>query len=85
MYYNDSLNSFHYFDCMKEESWEVEIERANSSSIFPYHFNKIFDNQTAKKHSLDLSDLDEQNAFVDRLNISEIKPLQNDRKLSIII
>jgi hypothetical protein len=76
----DSINSFHYFDNNKEESWEVELERANSSSMFPYQFNKVFDYQLAKKHSLDLSDIEEQYAFVDRLNISEIKPLQSDSK-----
>lgn len=77
---NDSNNSFHYFD-LKDDTWgEVEIERMNCSATYPSMFNRIFDNQSIKKLSLDLSDCEEQNLFVDKLNISEIKPLNNESK-----
>lgn len=77
----DSINSFHYFDLNKEEMFEdIEMERINSSAMYPYMFNRIFDTQQSmKKNSLDLSDC-EDHIFVDKLNISEIKPLQNDCK-----
>lgn len=78
---NESFNSFHYFD-LKDESWEFEIERTNCSATFPTILNRIFDNQSMKKLSIDLSDCEEQNLFGDKLNISEIKPLNNESKSS---
>ncbi len=77
----ESINSFHYFDLREDTTWDIEIDKHNSSALFAYQFNKIFDpNQSMKKHSLDLSDLEEQTAFVDKLNISEIKPIHNECK-----
>lgn len=79
---NDSINSFHYFDnnYIKEDSWDIELEKLNCTSAFNFQFNKIFNNTTTKKNSIDLSEIEDQIAFVDRLNISDIKPLQNDSK-----
>ena len=82
----DGINSFHYFDLKDDTTWDIEIDKHNSSALFAYHFNKVFDhNQSIKKHSLDLSDSEEQAAFfVDKLNISEIKPIHNECKISFI-
>lgn len=85
MDYNDSFNSFHYFD-LKDDTWgEIEIERINCSATYPTIFNRVFDNQSIKKLSLDLSDCEEQNLFGDKLNISEIKPLNNESKRAYVI
>lgn len=77
---NDSFNSFHYFDNNKEEIFEIEIEKANSSAIFPFIFNKVFDPVLNKRNTFDMSD-EEDHIFVDKLNISEIKPLYDGKKI----
>lgn len=78
----DSFNSFHYID--KEDIFlEVELERHNSSAFFSFHFNKIFDN-SIKKTSLDLSDSDENLMLVDKLNISEIKPISINNECKLL-
>lgn len=80
----DSLNSFHYFDLNKEELFDIEMDKLNSSAVNINMFTKIFDSiPFNKKNSLDLSDCDDQ-IFVDKLNISEIKPLHNDCKSNYI-
>ena len=76
---NDSINSFHYFDnFVKEDTWDVELDKVNSSSTFPIQFNKIFDDNITKKNSMDFLEIEDQNG-IDKLNISEIKP---DRKIN---
>ncbi len=81
---NDYNNSFNCFD--KENTiWDIELDRHNSSALYSYQINNLFENtQMIKKNSLDLSDSDERMMFVDKLNISEIKPIHQNNECKLI-
>lgn len=79
---NDTLNSFHYFDATREDL--ADFDKFNNSA-FNNHLFSIFplSSNSMKKMSLDMSDSEDHNFLCDKLNISEIKPIDNNCKYPI--